>query len=208
MKEVLISIQPRWCEKIASGSKTVEVRKTAPKTETPFKCYIYCTKGNPKDPHQRIETHGVDGKIRLANGTVFAEFICDEVRLGILDVSEYVDSVNIGREETGLRISDIKAYLGMKYVERKGQHKFYGWHISNLVIYDEPKRIDELIVKSDSGCCNEGKCRQCIFFDKGNGFNVEDDCTATFDTDEYRPLRRPPQSWCYVERTGERREGE
>ena len=45
MKSVLISIQPKWCELIASGEKTVEVRKTKPKIETPFKVYIYETKG-------------------------------------------------------------------------------------------------------------------------------------------------------------------
>ena len=43
-KAVLISIRPKWCEKIASGEKTIEVRKTRPKLHTPFKCYIYCTK--------------------------------------------------------------------------------------------------------------------------------------------------------------------
>lgn len=45
MKSVLISIQPRWCELIASGKKTIEIRKTKPKLETPFKVYIYCTYG-------------------------------------------------------------------------------------------------------------------------------------------------------------------
>ena len=44
MKSVLISIRPKWCELIASGKKTIEVRKTRPNIETPFKCYIYCTK--------------------------------------------------------------------------------------------------------------------------------------------------------------------
>ena len=48
MKSVLISIKPKWCELIASGKKTVEVRKTRPKLETPFKCYIYCTKNTKK----------------------------------------------------------------------------------------------------------------------------------------------------------------
>lgn len=42
-KAVLISIQPKWCELIASGKKTQEVRKNRPKLETPFKVYIYCT---------------------------------------------------------------------------------------------------------------------------------------------------------------------
>ena len=43
-KAVLISIRPEWCDKIASGRKTIEVRKTKPKLDTPFKCYIYMTK--------------------------------------------------------------------------------------------------------------------------------------------------------------------
>lgn len=43
MKSVLISIKPKWCELIANGKKTLEVRKTRPKLEVPFKCYIYCT---------------------------------------------------------------------------------------------------------------------------------------------------------------------
>lgn len=49
-KAVLISIRPKWVEKIANGEKTIEVRKTKPKLETPFKCYIYCTL--PKCPHK------------------------------------------------------------------------------------------------------------------------------------------------------------
>lgn len=54
MKEVLISIRPEWCELIASGKKTVEVRKTRPKFETPFKCYIYCTRKSVPIPKSRI----------------------------------------------------------------------------------------------------------------------------------------------------------
>ena len=43
MKSVLISIRPQGAEKIVSGEKTIEVRKSAPQ-EVPFKAYIYCTK--------------------------------------------------------------------------------------------------------------------------------------------------------------------
>lgn len=46
MKSVLISIKPKWVEKIVNGEKTIEVRGTAPK-EVPFKAYIYCTKDKP-----------------------------------------------------------------------------------------------------------------------------------------------------------------
>ena len=46
-KAVMLSIRPKWAEKIANGEKTIEVRKTRPKLHTPFKCYIYCTNIRP-----------------------------------------------------------------------------------------------------------------------------------------------------------------
>lgn len=48
-KAVLISIRPEWCKLIVDGKKTVEVRKSRPKLETPFKVYIYCTAGTGKN---------------------------------------------------------------------------------------------------------------------------------------------------------------
>lgn len=56
MIAVLISIRPKWCEKIISGEKTIEVRKTRPKMDTPFKCYMYCTK-----PEEKLLTIMKDG---------------------------------------------------------------------------------------------------------------------------------------------------
>jgi predicted transcriptional regulator len=180
MKSVLISIQPKWCERIADGSKTIEVRKTKPKLETPFKVYIYCTKQKVNgeilltyDKKVKGRNRGLrdTGDIPLA-GKVIGEFICDEVKKGILDISEYVDSVNIGSNETCLRIDDIKAYLGLNHIDIKGQHNFYGWHISDLVIYDKPRELSEFY--------KEEYCYPCVKPIK-------------------RPIIRPPQSWCYVE---------
>ena len=50
MKAIMLSIRPQWCEMIASGKKTIEVRKTRPKLDTPLKCYIYCTSGTEAAP--------------------------------------------------------------------------------------------------------------------------------------------------------------
>ena len=58
---VLISIKPKWASLIASGEKTVEVRKTKPLIETPFKCFIYETSAG--------------------RGKVVGEFICDKIDL-------------------------------------------------------------------------------------------------------------------------------
>ena len=88
-KAVLISIKPKWCQKIARGEKTIEVRKTRPKLETPFKCYIYCTQDKPlafmqnqasanliacMDAGTAIPVGGVVG-----NGKVIGEFTCDRI---------------------------------------------------------------------------------------------------------------------------------
>ena len=47
-KAVLISVKPKWCELIADGKKTLEVRKTKPNLKPPFKCYIYQSKGGDR----------------------------------------------------------------------------------------------------------------------------------------------------------------
>lgn len=56
-KAIMLSLHPRWCEKISNVifhstdeipvyEKFIEIRKTRPKIQTPFKVYIYCTKPN------------------------------------------------------------------------------------------------------------------------------------------------------------------
>lgn len=73
MKAVLISIRPEWCEKIINGRKTIEVRKTRPKMDMPFRCYIYRTKGSV--PHI---INGKWAKMEV-DGTVIGEFVCDDI---------------------------------------------------------------------------------------------------------------------------------
>lgn len=140
-KAVMISIRPKWCEKICRGEKTVEIRKTRPKLETPFKCYIYCT----RDKHlafmqnqtgtNLIACMDVDAAIpvggAIGNGKVIGEFTCD-------DIYEIDPTKTIGAgfaEDSCVSSRDIHEYLG-------GQTG-YGWHISNLKIYDTPKALGE-----------------------------------------------------------------
>lgn len=42
--EIIVSIHPKWCEKIFSGEKDIELRKTYPSKGYSFKAYIYETK--------------------------------------------------------------------------------------------------------------------------------------------------------------------
>ena len=88
-KAVMLSIRPKWCEKIASGEKTIEVRKTRPKIDTPFKCYIYCTIGGqdlniPISQERLMRDYLETGSMKslncpLGNGKVIGEFTCDRI---------------------------------------------------------------------------------------------------------------------------------
>ena len=109
MKSVMLSIKPKWLDKIANGEKTIEVRKSRPKIETPFKCYIYCTKqrmtkvlcmysylhiNEPKASlryGERITTWGNIGDVIVnrttpyeyvsygLQGIVIGDFVCDKI---------------------------------------------------------------------------------------------------------------------------------
>lgn len=169
MKEILISIQPKWCYLIESGKKTVEVRKTRPKLETPFKVYIYETLG------EKIKlSNCVRGTIYRGCGKVIGEFICDSIGGGYY--GDDVISEN-SKQKTCLTATEIADYIEDKYA--------YFWHISNLVIYDKPRELSEFYTLKKCNACNGGyESTACIY---------DENCKVPV------PLKRPPQSWCYVE---------
>ena len=161
-KAILISIRPKWVEKIANGEKTIEVRKTRPKLDTPFKCYIYRTKGTV--------SHIINGKwVKMeVGGTVIGEFTCDRI-YGLAPLNHAPDDVE---QQACLTREEIVQYL-------KGIG--YGWHISDLRIYDAPRELEEFERPCDCDKCDavwSTTCNQC-----------SDD----------RKIEFPPQSWCYVE---------
>lgn len=163
-KAVLISIRPEWCDMIARGEKTLEVRKNRPKLETPFKCYIYRTKGKVK--------HIVNGKWvdMPVGGDVIGEFICDTF---VIDKTFGHDPLFNG----AACMSEVECAV---YSCRS---PLYGWHISNLKIYDRPKMITQF-----NGMCRlKNSCFGCTDWNYQMA-----DCNG-------RTITRPPQSWCYVE---------
>lgn len=164
MKSVLISIRPKWCEKICRGEKTIEVRKTRPKLQTPFKCYIYRTKGTV--PHI-INDKWVQMEV---GGTIIAEFTCDRI-YELAPLNHAPDDVE---QQACLTREEIVRYL-------KGVG--YGWHISELKIYDKPRKLSEFkgLCKVESDCC------ACPHYNY-----TKMDCDG-------RQIKRPFQSWGYVE---------
>jgi len=209
-KAVLTSIKPQWCALIANGEKTIEVRKTRPKLEPPFKFYIYCTKEKTKG--QKLFRSKWEGTVEApaicfnkVNGKVVGEFVCDEIdhlaHIGtsLRDVHlELVHRTNWGSSiisdewlhQTCLTMQELESY--------SAGGDIYGHHISDLVIYDKPKELSEFVKIGD---CDAGlKCKKCPYFERGvEAAGLEDDCVAPFDTTCYSPITRPPQSWCYVE---------
>ena len=134
MKSVLISIQPQWVNKIASGKKTIEVRKSRPKLETPFKCYIYETKG------KQVERCDGCDVTYYGRGKVIGEFVCDRIDdLRYVPTKYYLQPAGTWEEiickSSCLSVDYIKEYAKGKAV--------YGWHISDLKIYDKPKELSE-----------------------------------------------------------------
>ena len=131
MKAVLISIRPKWCELIARGEKTIEVRKNRPKLEMPFKCYIYRTKGSIK---HLINDKWVNMDV---GGTVIGEFVCDAILPIFVAYSDPNSRIALREFPfTGLTDKEIMDYLG-------NGKTGYGWHITDLVIYDRPKELNE-----------------------------------------------------------------
>ena len=232
MKSVLISIQPKWCELIASGKKTVEIRKTKPKIETPFKCYIYCTKAKMpiKDEDNTILLYEDDlaitnrwgrgrkienpqGDLKegelLLNSKVIGEFICDrieEIGYSPYNHGEYICKEQSFIEQSCVPFDDMFDYIADGFG--------YGWHISDLVIYDKPKYINQFLKcgasSIDELIYSEKLCNYCIDTDYGdkrfistpNGLLM---CEGRFCDGAYEVyldsyvVKKPPQSWCYVE---------
>lgn len=176
-KAVLISIRPEWANKILAGKKTLEVRKTRPKLETPFKVYIYCT--NPKNimlwnarSYIYADDHSHNAFDRCWNGSVVGEFICNNITIMEDTMGENCDIFCVNG---CMGLDQIKSYGGNK--------KLYGWHISELKIYDTPKLLGEF-----KGLCKvEADCGACPYYNY-----TKMDCGG-------RTVKRPPQSWCYAE---------
>ena len=148
MEEIMLSIKPKWCELIASGKKTIEIRKTKPRANLPFKCYIYCSSARSNCNYK---------------GKIIGEFICNK----ITDAAEIPDAELFGL--SCVSKSDLEKYAeGHKW-------KIWCWQITDLKMYDFPKELNEFV-----------------------NLKVKES--------EHRniPMKRPPQSYCFVEKYTEK----
>lgn len=190
-KAVLISIRPEWVQKIGEGKKTIEVRRTRPKLQPPFKCYIYCTLPRKNKSHVMFLSICDDGEIREMNGKVVGEFVCDQItwltHTGFTGFpgnklvamkSYYMVNNSFDFSDSCLTIDQIEKYLN--------GGDGYAWHISDLKIYETPKELPEFHTWEKCKSCSKSgyESTACIY---------DENCMVPV------AITKAPQSWCYVE---------
>ena len=194
MKAVLISIRPKWCEKIPAVKRPLKSERPSRNwkhrlsamSTAQRKWRGYDTLWVLDAPsREKYSFTAVSAYLERPEGAsegnrkVIGEFTCDAItRVNLCgfwdDSGKQLDN---RLKETCLTSKEFCDYLG----EKVG----YGWHISNLKIYDTPRELDDFRRE----CKNDWWCESCAMYSVHNG---------TCGNGSLQ-IRRPPQSWCYVE---------
>lgn len=215
MKSIMTAVSPYLCEKIANGDCKILVRKTVPK-EVPFKAYIYATKPKKFYKCGAVSTSDellwlANGKVEMGdgfkfwadgdeyqclNGRIIGEFICNEVEeFHEWELSPQGKFADFERERLEKFLTDaclseeevVRYRANLPYYE-----PLYGWHISDLKIYDKPKELSEFKTPP----CEKPDCGGCKY-------RVVINTPETFEIDCFvvngREITRPPQSYMFVE---------
>lgn len=181
MKAILMSIRPEWCDLIIRGQKTIEVRKTRPKLETPFRAYIYCTRTASKEFNSDDRNWDVSAKVHGGwpekKGRVIGEFTCKKITgLTHIGATGSREPVKLYIETSDLQYENADELLRAACLTKAQAEMYlnggdgYGWNISDPKIYDRPRLLS-----------NFTRLRATKF-----GYEPVD-------------IERPPQSWFYVE---------
>lgn len=175
MKAVLMSIHHRWVKEIfVTKRKTIEVRKTYPKLDRPFIVYVYQTKHKGGKAIINEVLNSV-----YSGGKVIGSFVCN----GIIRPN---DSLRIMAGQSLLTENELLEYSHGK--------ELFGWRITEPKLFDKPKELSEFYIPCKWYEKGNGCPEDCDIFDYEGGIDYSDDfCQGK------RPIKRPPQSWFYVE---------
>lgn len=208
MKAVLISIQPKWCEKIFNGSKSIEIRKSRPSIPTPFKVYVYMTK--------RKWIFKLLPFLKNRFAKVIGSFVCDRIDEFDSEWSERAyacaptdiqctmpmseeKAIKICKEKGCMTLEDIIDYFGDE------EWRAYFWHISDLKIYDKPRELSEFYRSLPEKVLENGEydCRKewdVLCIDAPEGGDYCEQCRYGGRVQ----ITRAPQSWFYCETIDEK----
>lgn len=201
MKSFLISIQPQYVEKILNREKIYEIRKTIPKEwkeylrgktsikPAPSKWYIYCTKA--KKPYQDKDcvredwltvAHPITKEFILGanygeclNGKIVAEFTLNEINC-LPSIRYKANGAFYQYNKVSDEILKKSCLTQEQILHYANGNNLYALHIEDLEIYDKPKELSEFSV---------GKAKLDCGYGNYNIYN--------------KILKRPPQSWMFVE---------
>ena len=204
MKVIMKSIKPKQCANIMNLIQSVLVIKNKREATAIQKLidengyaefYVYCSKGKEKlitfDKYLGSEIvcgydctsnkkHIKYGANKILNGKVIFKFRCykvDEFTLKMIKGGLYFsksDSIDFPNEEAQLDNFELLDYAG----EKLGT-KLYTIHISDLEIFDRPRKISEFMKINATG-----NCWDCKIFGSG--------CLTC-------QLTKAPRSFTYVE---------
>lgn len=172
---ILASIKPYYYYLIAEGKKKIEVRKTALKN-LPQDIAFYMSKDEksfakiPKEFQEKYREHF---------GKVGIRAVVDNMDVYAYDCCDGVDIDDDMLLETMIDREYINIYAKGKAI--------YGWHISDMKIYDKPKELSEFWGRKNCLAADTVECWNCFA------------ACREINGRHYQPLSRPPQSWQFVE---------
>ena len=208
MKAVMLSLRPQWCEKIFNGSKTIEVRKSRPSIPTPFKVYVYETKGKTKYWSQPMPIPYTEGR-----GKVIGSFVCDRITCCQAYYGESGEKhlTNLFGDE--VKSACLTEHEMFDYIVGKDKKEGTGWlwHITEPKLFDKPRALGEFwaynaelhkrFANEEDFCCYNGTNEYGELLNECALFNTDIkrcySCWEEWSGWRHR-ITRPPQSWYYV----------
>ena len=166
-KSVMISINPKWVDKIFFGNKRREIRLRAPKNFVGW-FYVYCTNSN-KEYIKMCENfvyygkEKIDDKGSYLNGKVVGKFYCnkiEKIKLSAYDDGEDVvydyETATLNRDEL-LEFSNLTNEELHNYLDKN--EGGYAINITNIEVFDEPRELKRYGIKQapQSWCYIKGE---------------------------------------------------
>lgn len=169
---------------------------------------------NPDDMKITVQPDDYEYMAYTCRGKVIGEFVCDKIDW-IARCGTRNDDIRLRIVGERLYTMDIfNGYLNQCQLSRPEIAEYakcsdiYGWHISDLMIYDKPKELREFSIMDKDAikkCNNRIRAGQPETVTKHGGWiqgsfgclksGIPEWCENCLT----KPLTRPPQSWCYVE---------
>lgn len=119
-RAVVISVKKKWIDKIFSGEKTIEIRKTVPMIAPPFTCYIYCVKDGGGE----------------SGGKIVGKFICEEIDRFTFKKGEFSPTKKPILENACVSAEELKDYI-------KTRRYGYALYIENPEKFEKPMALHE-----------------------------------------------------------------